>query len=85
VLQNTGTDRWAVGEYDVVYVGAYNNILMHQGPDLYDISSAVDPGMTYNFSVPMIAPFEPGVYGEAWQVVLGSQTVCPFYVYITVQ
>jgi hypothetical protein len=33
----------------------------------------------------MIAPFEPGIYGEAWQVVIGNQTVCPFYVYIQVQ
>jgi hypothetical protein len=33
----------------------------------------------------MIAPFDPGTYGELWQVVLGNQTVCEFYVYIGVQ
>ncbi len=85
VLQNTGTANWDMGEYDIVFAGSANNILMHQGPDGYDITSTVQPGNTYNFTVPMIAPFEPGVYGEAWQVVLGSQTICPFYVYITVQ
>jgi hypothetical protein len=85
VLQNTSTTRWALGEYDVVFIGAYNNIRLHQGSDVYDISSTVEPGWTYSFSLPMIAPFTPGVYGEAWQVVLGNQTVCPFYVYIEVR
>jgi hypothetical protein len=33
----------------------------------------------------MIAPFDPGVYGEMWQVILGNQTVCQFYVFIEVQ
>jgi len=85
VLQNTSTTKWDQGEYDVMYLGAANNIPMHQGSDVYDLSSTVEPGWTYNVSVPMIAPFEPGFYGEAWQVALGSQTVCPFYVYIEVR
>jgi len=25
------------------------------------------------------------VYGEMWQIVLGNQTICPFYVYIEVK
>jgi hypothetical protein len=33
----------------------------------------------------MIAPFDPGVYGELWQVILGNQPVCQFYVYIEVR
>ena len=33
----------------------------------------------------MIAPFEPGVYGELWEVAVGSQSMCPFYAYISVQ
>jgi hypothetical protein len=32
----------------------------------------------------MIAPFNMGVYGEAWEVALGSQSLCQFYVYIAV-
>jgi hypothetical protein len=35
--------------------------------------------------MPMIAPFDPGVNGELWQVVYGSQAVCQFYIYIEVQ
>ena len=85
VLQNTGTDKWDQNEYNIMYLGAAANIRLHQGADGYDLTSTVEPGWTYNFSVPMIAPFEPGVYGEMWQVSLGSQTVCPFYVYIEVK
>lgn len=85
VLQNNGSERWDSGEYDIAYVGAANNVLMHQGADRYDLTNTVEPGWTYNFSVPMIAPFDPGVYGELWQVVLGNQPVCEFYVYIEVR
>jgi len=65
-------------------VGAAANIPMHQGSDIYDLAASVQPGDTYNFSVSMIAPFEPGVYGELWEVAQGSQTFCQFYVYISV-
>jgi hypothetical protein len=85
VLQNNGSDRWDSGEYDIAFVGAVNNIWMHQGADIYDLTSTVEAGWTYNFTVPMIAPFDPGVYGEMWQVILGNQTVCQFYVFIEVQ
>lgn len=85
VLQNTGTSKWSAGEYDIRYLGAYNNLLLHQGSDVYDLASNVDPGMTYNFSVPMIAPFDPGTYGEAWELVMSNQVVCQFYVYINVK
>lgn len=82
VIKNVGSDIWDAGEYDVVYAGAVSNIPLHQGADRYDLASTVELGGTYNFSVPMIAPFDPGVYGELWQVVLGNQTACHFYVYI---
>jgi uncharacterized protein YraI len=85
VLQNTGTTKWDQNEYNLQYLGAAANIPLHQGPDGYDLTSTVEPGWTYNFSVPMIAPFEPGVYGELWHLALSNQTVCQFYVYITVQ
>jgi len=85
VLQNNGSQRWDSGEYDIAFVGAANNLLLHQGADRYDLTNTVEPGWTYNFSVPMIAPFDPGVYGEMWQVVLGNQTICEFYVYIEVR
>jgi len=84
VLQNTGAEKWDQGEVDVRYVGAAANIPMHQGSDIYDLAASVQPGDTYNFSVSMIAPFEPGVYGELWEVAQGSQMFCQFYVYISV-
>jgi len=84
VLENSSTQAWNI-EYDLVFVGAASNVPLHQGSDLYDLSSSVEPGWTYNFSVPMIAPFDAGSYGEVWQVVLGNQPVCEFYVYIQVQ
>ena len=85
VLQNTGDTKWDENEYNISYVGAAANIPLHQGSDGYDLTSTVDPGWTYNFTVPMIAPFDPGTYGELWQVVLGNQPVCEFYVYILVK
>ena len=69
---------------DIAYVGAYNNVQLHTGADLYDLTANVNTGATYNFCVSMIAPFSGGTYGEMWQVQQGSQVICQFYVYITV-
>ena len=85
VLKNTGSSAWDQNSVDLSYVGAYNNVQMHTGSDLYDLTANVNTGATYNFSVSMIAPFNQGTYGEMWQVVLGNQTICPFYVYIQVK
>jgi uncharacterized protein YraI len=84
VLQNTGTTRWDQSEVDIRYVGAANNVQMHQGAGVYDLTTSVEPAATYNFTVSMIAPFNTGVYGELWEVALGSQSICQFYVYISV-
>jgi len=85
VLQNTGSTKWDENEYDVVFVGAYNNVYLHTGPDGYDLATTVQPGATYNFTVPMLAPFGQGAFGELWQISYGGQTVCQFWVYIAVQ
>lgn len=84
VLKNTGSDAWDQNNVDLRYVGAYNNVPLHTGSDIYDLTSNVNAGATYNFSVSMIAPFKAGRYGEMWEVGQGSQTLCQFYVYITV-
>lgn len=84
VLQNTGSTKWDQSEVDVRYVGAAANIPLHQGSDVYDLAATVQPGDTYNFSVSMIAPFDPGTYGELWEVGMGSQVFCQFYAYINV-
>ena len=85
VLQNNTGSKWGETEIDLRYLGAAANIPLHQGSDIYDLSNTVEPGWTYNFSVPMIAPFEPGVYGEVWEVGQGGNSLCQFYVYIEVR
>jgi len=85
VLKNTGSDKWSHGEVDLRYVSAKDNVQLHTGSDLYDLPVDVKPGETYTFSVPMIAPWNKGTYGEMWEVGAGSKKViCQFYVYITV-
>jgi len=84
VLQNTGSTKWDQSEVDVRYVGAAANIPLHQGSDVYDLAATVQPGDTYNFSVSMIAPYDAGTYGEMWEVGMGSQVFCQFYMYINV-
>jgi uncharacterized protein YraI len=85
LLQNTGSGPWNQGEYDLLFVGAVENTPLHMGPDRYDLTATVDPGGTYNFAVPMLAPFEMGTFGEVWQLTYGNQPVCQFYVYIEVK
>jgi uncharacterized protein YraI len=85
VVTNTGDQKWDLNEYDAVFVGAADNVYLHTGPDRYDLTVTVDPGSSYNFTVPMLAPFGPGVFGEMWQITNGPDPVCQFYVYIEVQ
>ena len=88
VLKNTGSAKWDEAEVDVRYVGAVANIPLHQGADVYNLATSVQPGDTYNFTVSMIAPFDPGSYGEQWELSLGSlpgQQTCQFFLYIEVK
>jgi uncharacterized protein YraI len=84
MVQNTGTTKWDANEFDVVFMGAYNNVYLHTGPDGYDLPVTVEPGATVNITIPMLAPFSPGQFGEVWQIMQGGQPICPTYVYITV-
>jgi uncharacterized protein YraI len=85
VLQNAGITKWDPNEVDIRFVSAVGNIRLHQGSDVYDLAATVQPGATYNLTVPMIAPYESGTYGELWEVGSGStKTICQFYVYIVV-
>jgi uncharacterized protein YraI len=86
VLKNTGSAPWDKSHYDMAFIGAYNNVWLHTGADLYDLTTTVQPGQTYNFSVPMLAPTYTGTYGEAWQLEDSGngQVLCQFYVYINV-
>jgi hypothetical protein len=85
VLKNTGTTNWDQNKYDMVYVGALDNIPLHTGADRYDLTITVEPGWTYNPWLQMLAPFDPGEYGEMWQISSEDQIVCQFWVYIEVK
>jgi uncharacterized protein YraI len=85
VLQNTGSAKWDESEFDLVFVGAVDNVALHTGPDIYDLNTTVEPGWTYNFTVPMLGPFGPGQFGEMWQLSQGNQVICQFYVYVVVE
>jgi uncharacterized protein YraI len=84
VIKNTTSGKWPDAEVDIRYVGAKDNVQLHTGSDLYDLSTTVKPGATYNFSVPMIAPWNKGTYGEMWEVGSGQKVICQFYIYINV-
>lgn len=82
LVQNTSGVRWDQAEYDLRFVGAVGNVRLHQGADLYDLPASVDPGGTTYIILPMLVPFTAGTYGELWQITLGNQPVCQFYLYI---
>ena len=65
-LKNTGSETWTT-EYDVRYLGA-NVQPFHQGTDIYDFTSNVEPGWNYAVTIPMVAPSALGPYGEAWGI-----------------
>ncbi|NJD59707.1 MAG: hypothetical protein FIA98_09950 [Anaerolineae bacterium] len=85
VLKNTSATTWSQADYDISYVGAVSNMPLHEGSDRYDLTTNVEPSWTYYFYMPMLAPFDPGVYGELWQIAAGSQVVCQFWIYINVK
>jgi uncharacterized protein YraI len=84
VLQNSGSQAWDRTNVDIRFVSALNNVVLHTGPSLFDLSTNVNPGGTYNFSQSMLAPWTAGSYGEVWELVQGSRQICQFSVYITV-
>ncbi len=85
VLQNNGAEGWTTTDYDIRYLGAYNNVMMHQGPDVYDLPAQIDPSWNVPVSVPMLTPSEAGTYAEGWAITKGNEVVCPFYVVVVVK
>ena len=84
VLQNTSATTWPGATTNLVFLGAMNGIRLHQNGDRYGISQDVNPGANYTVSGPMIAPSQPGQYGEAWSLQDGNNTWCTFWVIINV-
>ena len=84
-LQNTGSEKWSSGEVDIRYIGAQSNISLHQGENTYDLPTDVSPGASFTFSVAMLAPSDPGAYGERWELAVGKKQLCEFYLDIGVK
>jgi uncharacterized protein YraI len=85
VLQNTGDDAWDQNEYDVRFQGAFNNVILNTGPDVFDLPATINSGWNLPISISMVAPGQPGTYAESWAISLGNQAVCPFFVVIEVK
>jgi len=84
VIQNTGSEAWDQDGVDIGFVGAYNNVYLHTGADVVDLTNTVEPGWTYNVTVPMMGPSGPGDFGEMWQVQKSGEVICQFYAYVVV-
>jgi uncharacterized protein YraI len=84
-IKNTGSTKWDQNEYDVIFVSATNGESVHQGSDVYDLPSTVQPGQTITISGTGITPASSGAYTEEWAIAQGSQIVCPFWVSYKVQ
>jgi hypothetical protein len=85
VLQNNGADAWTTEDYDIRYLGAYNNVPLHQGPDVYDLPAPIGPSWSLPVTIPMVAPATKGTYAEGWAISKGNEVVCPFYVIVNVK
>lgn len=85
VLQNTGDDPWEQTDYDIRFMGAYDNVVLHAGAEVYDLPTTINSGWNLPISIQMVAPGQPGTYAEGWSISLGNQVVCPFFVIIEVK
>jgi hypothetical protein len=84
-IQNTSSTAWDMNEADLTFLGAQNGVRLHLGGDVYDLTSTVNPGDTYDVALDAIAPSAAGNYGEAWGIVAGNTTLCPFWLLIQVK
>ena len=85
VIKNTGTTKWDQSEYDIIFVSSTSGTSMHEGSDVYDLPSTVNPGQTVTISGTGTTPSTAGSYTENWAVAQGKNPVCPFNVVIQVK
>ena len=82
-MRNSGTCTWTSAYY-LAY--AHGNTPQSQmgGQPTY-IKGSVPPGGTYDISVNMVAPQQPGVYQGFWQMVNAKGTAFGTTVYVGIQ
>ena len=85
MIKNTGTTKWDQSEYDIIFVSSSSGTSMHEGSDVYDLPSTVNPGQTVTISGTGTTPATAGSYTENWAVAQGKNPVCPFNVVIQVK
>lgn len=81
-IKNVGTDSWASGAMDYVYVDGDR---LHTGDDAYDLNQEVKTGKTTDIIVDMIAPKDSGRYNTTWAVTQDGTTVCTLRIDIIVE
>jgi uncharacterized protein YraI/heat shock protein HslJ len=84
VVQNTGTNNWDPTAIDIKFFSA-SGAKIHEGADIYDFPAAVAPGAQHTFAIDMLAPVNPGTFGETWGLVTGSNVLCQWSISIVVQ
>ncbi len=65
-VQNSGTCTWGTNYFLVFTYG--NNLLAQMGGKPVAVTRDVKPGETYDFSVNLVAPNEPGQYTAVWNL-----------------
>jgi len=71
-IRNTGTCTWD-GSYRVVYVTG-NSSAARMGGNPTPIQGTVAPGQSYDMSVKLVAPLQPGTYLGVWELENGQGT-----------
>lgn len=81
VLQNTSDTDWTEGNIDVKFGGGTP---MHTSRNLIDFPRTVRDLESFDLTISMIAPDEPGYYITYWMLAEGSLSRCTFYIEIFV-
>lgn len=81
-LKNTGTIIWRADSVDIVFL---NGARMHSGNDVLDMPYDVSPNGLLSLTMNMNTPSTAGAYTTNWALKQGSQTLCGFYLALTVR
>ena len=71
-IRNIGKELWLDQSYDFMFATGTD---MHK-TDAFDMPNSVPPNAEVVFTVPMIAPKEPGSYTTTWVLGAKKETIC---------
>lgn len=81
-IENTGTETWY---YEFVTGRFRNGVALHRYSSSFTLTDAVEPRETYEITLDMQAPFEPGEYSAVWILEHRKEAFCWFSVDIVVK